>query len=205
MTLSREITKTEKMLIGLLAVIIVGVIYFFFVFTPVNNRISEIESILVTTEDEILTLEGQQTLMISMEDAIKKAQAEPKVIEAPDYDNVKNVVAMLNGIMAGTEGYTITFEALKDKELEGAVIRRNGKISFLCDNYAQAKDVINKLYAGPYRCQISDMTIRANGTGAGQSQDDVTISKNDVQVDMMITYYEVKLANTVEANSATAS
>lgn len=179
--MGRSFTKREKVLLIILAVLLVGCFYYLFVLQPALNTISSAESRYTALQDEILI---QQTV------ALKKAELQQQIAEAeaagvnqktlPAYDNTKNELAALNGILAEANSYSITFA---DADTSQSLIRRGVSISFTTDSYAAAQSVLAKLINCQYSCLVTDITITAGSAGS-------TSSTGSVSSTAAVTFFE---------------
>ena len=67
------------------------------------------------------------------------------------------VLNQLYGILGRTTDYSLSFT---DPEVqEDGTVRRNISMSFHCDSYTDAKDVIGDLTDSQWRCLVSNLSI----------------------------------------------
>ncbi len=161
--LSRKFTTREEILLLILAVILLGELYFLLVHQRVEREFAEAktrtETATVTYDIESVKAEKKQ----EMQEKIREALRDSSVRPLPDYDNSTNVVAYLNGVMAGTEEYNLVFNAV---DLSNYVAMRPINMSFSCVGYAAVRDIVAQLENGPYYCEVTGLSMSvANETG----------------------------------------
>ena len=152
--MSRDFTLPEKILLLVLALILLGLVYYWFVDQTVRSSITasniEAESIqtqMDAVEKRILYLQSLQNTMDELEDA-------GNLSWMGSYNNSKAEVAFLNDILADTQQYSIAFAAVTRS---GDQIRRNFTLKFQTRNYKAAQDIIVRLCSGTDRCLVGDI------------------------------------------------
>ena len=152
----------EKVLLVILALIVVGLAWYQFVFVNVQNQISEIQSQTADAEDTVAVDQAKLVEMNKMQTAIKQYEAEGlKKTAMPSFDNTQNVMNQLNAILASTSNYALTFDDL-DTTTETGVVRRGVTLTFGCASYADAKAVLVNLSQGAYPCEIDSVSMVDN-------------------------------------------
>ena len=152
--MSRDFTLSEKIMLLILALILLGLVYYWFVDQTVRSSITasniEAESIqtqMDAVEKRILYLQSLQNSMDELEDA-------GNLSWMGSYNNSKAEVAFLNDILADTQEYSISFAAVTRS---GDQIRRNFTLKFQTRNYKAAQDIIVRLCSGTDRCLVGDI------------------------------------------------
>ena len=152
--MSRDFTLPEKILLLVLALILLGLVYYWFVDQTVRSSITasniEAESIqtqMDAVEQRILYLQSLRNSMDELEDA-------GNLSWMGSYNNSKAEVAFLNDILADTQEYSIAFAAVTRN---GDQIRRNFTLQFQTRNYKAAQDIIVRLCSGTDRCLVGDI------------------------------------------------
>ena len=175
----RKLTVREKMLMGILGVLVLFCIYYMGFFVPVSDRIE-------ASNNENLALEEQIVLADAKVDQMKQMESELEAIlsgemgevkELPAYDNGYNVMNELSNILSVTNQYNISFSGAV---LEGGIARRNLSLDYQCDRYQSAKEVLTKIYESDYRCMFKDLYLNRSGN-MGMEQYHVAVD---------ITYFE---------------
>lgn len=183
--IKKGLSKRDRILLVLLALVVVGVVYYFLVYKPTTERIAALQAQQAQVQTEIDALTTKAALLAKMKNELPGLQESNKAVAA--YDNLKPVMAALNGIMMPSQEFDITFST-QSLEEGGDLIRRDVKISFLCENYARAKRIINDLDDIAFRCQISSVSITSEGqTGAGGEAD---LNQGAVRGAVSITFFE---------------
>lgn len=184
MIFQRKFNAREKVLLCILAVIIVAGIYYFFVQLPVSRTISSATAEKAALEEELLALEILQVRYDKMTQELAEVGDMPQV-ETPEYDNLLRLMAFLNGALAPTDEYDLSFDSIETAE--NGIIRRKVNMTFTASNYRTARNVVKALQNCPYRCVISDMQfepVKEKGT------ETAFLAEGKLQVTMTVTYFE---------------
>ena len=183
--MNRKFTPRETLLLVVLAVMLVCVCYSRLVWLPTAEAITEAESqaSAAQTDLDAQTIVAQR--MREMEEALNEVRGEETgpVVIYPPYNNLQNVMLLLNEILASTTDYDLDFAPVSFEE---GMALRVVTMRFTCNGYDQAKAIVSQLYGGPYRCEIGDFSMRA--TSSGEAQADLVTSP--VAVSLSITFYE---------------
>ena len=91
--LTYTFSKREKVLLVILAVILLAVVYYRFIFVAVNDQVDSLESQIAATEDQITVDTAKSLELKSMQAAIEDYQAAGRSqIVMPAYEDRKSVV-----------------------------------------------------------------------------------------------------------------
>lgn len=159
--LTYTFSKREKVLLAVLAVILVIVAWYVLVYQNVNNQITSLNSQIADVQTQTTTDTAKVAQMNTMQRAIDDNKAKgvkPSVL--PAYDNVQPLMASLNTILAGTNNYQMKFDNLDWSQ--GNVVQRGVTITFGCNDYASAKNVVTSLEKGAYPCNVDTVSITDN-------------------------------------------
>ncbi len=189
----RNLTKREQAMILILIVLIIFMVYNLLVLTPVAKEMSNIQKSKYDVEDA-LQVEMIKSLrlqyMKNQLAALSKNPGQLSVI-TPTYDNSQDLIKELAAILSGVTNYDLNFTQVKE---EGAIVRRTIAINFTCVGYEKAGQIIKQLSASRYRCRITDFSIAARSGAASTSVQAADISKDTIQVTLMVVFYELKAA-----------
>ena len=185
--MSRDFTLKEKIILLVLALVLLGTLYYFGVDQPVrraiNNTVSERE--MLNTE-----LTGLNQTVASL----KKMQTELDTLEGDtvygkmgSYNNSKAELDELNTILKDAQSYDISFN---DVTKEDDLIRRSFSLTFTASDYNKAQELITELCQGEWRCLVSDISF------ASPNSD---LSQGSVSVGLNATFYETMVDGTVDS------
>lgn len=175
--LNRPFTKREVVLILVLAVILLAMVYYRFVYVPVQDQISALDTTALEDQIQAETIRAQQ---------IKKMQTEmsqnknASLGEVATYDNQKNELNELNDIFQDADTFNLNFE---QPVASDNTVRRNINITFTASGYDTAEKIISSIYSGRYRCLISDLDMQA-------AADTSSMQSGEVSCSMTVTFYE---------------
>ena len=155
--MKRKLTSREWMLLGVLAVLAVVSAYVAFFYMPMTSArdaaLAEAQSCEEQNAALQIRLEEKKRMERELEEIFNR-DAHP--LGLPDYDNLKPVIIELNGVLASTENYSLSFATVDDSQ---SVVRREIAISFTCGSYDAAKDVLQRLHDSLYRCMLNNVSI----------------------------------------------
>ena len=175
--MNRELTKREKVLLLIFAVLLIAVGYYKLLLEPINNQIESYRSLTQEEQMQMDTAQLQAVRMQQMEAEIAQAKAAGIERTIPDYDNSAVLLPQLYQIMDSTIEYAMDFDEIT---FEGNIAARPVQIEFETANYQKARRVIDKLCTTGYAMQIEDMTI----------QEARTTDKRSVHTYLSITVFE---------------
>jgi hypothetical protein len=129
----------------------------------------------------IATSMEKVTKMDEMQAELDEIFARPadEITEIAPYDNKEVVLNQLYGILGRTSDYSLNFT---DPEVQDdGTVRRNISMSFHCNSYTAAKEVIRDLTDSHWRCLVSNLAISC---GEGN------MMRYGVDVTATITFFE---------------
>ncbi|MCF0146115.1 MAG: hypothetical protein HUJ73_05965 [Eubacterium sp.] len=185
MKLSREFTKKEMVLLIILAALLLGLVYWRFVYVPTQDKIKAYD----TSELEILyQAEEVRALKIqSMRDQMEEEAESGRGLIQP-YSNQKNELNTLNQIFSSADEFKISF---KTPVAEGDLVRRSVEIVFTAKSYEDAEKIVSDLDSCDSLCLISDLKMKAEDNG--------DVASGRIQGSLTVTFYETLYgANTTE-------
>ena len=173
----RSFTTREKVLMLILAVMLCGLAYYYIIQVPVTTQLSELSNQKSEIETEMLIAQSKQMQIQRMQNELEELAAAPggPMAAVPEYDNVQNVMNLLNQTLAGTLDYSVRFQQF---DLSEQFVRRVVSITFTTADYNQAKATVQTLASAPYRCQVGNLSIG--------------VSEQGVTTDMTITFFEAQ-------------
>ena len=181
--MSRDFTPAEKALLVILALVLVGLAYYYFVDIPVRDAIKSSEAEADMLQTELNAVQQRATYLQGVQrdlDELERAQGHSWM---GSYNNSKAEVKFLNDVLADTMKYTINFA---DVTRNGDQIRRNFTLQFQTRDYAAAQDIMTRLLRGENRCLVGDMKCSVDKDGV-------------VIVDALATFYETMVGGVPDA------
>lgn len=177
--MKRKLTPREWMLLIVLAILVVGAAYVLLFRTPViaarDDAIAEADSCREQTQ----ALQDRMLEKQRMERELDKIFAEnDNPLALPDYDNLQPVMRELNTVLTAAKNYSLSFANVDDSK---NIVRREISVSFACDSYNAAKNVLQRLDDSPYRCMLNNVSV-----SMGQRDNE------QVSVNASIVYFECK-------------
>lgn len=172
--LTYTFTPREKMMLAILAFVGILIAWYQFVFLRFQNQISALDAEIATVQDEIALSQSRATALQSMKTMVEEYRAQgidPLLL--PAYDNTKSLMAYLNGVLASSTDYSMSFDNPEISEDDGYV-HRTGTITFNADSYKSARSIAEAIARGPYPCQVdalgvTDNSVQKKGSGKSES------------------------------------
>lgn len=167
--LNYTFSRREKFLLLVLAVILLAMLWYFFVWQGAANQRQAIDSEIAEIEAQTLVANNKVSKLATMQQAIdqqKAAGAKPSSL--PAYDNTTALMAQLNTVLASTTDYKLTFDEL-DRSAEG-VVARGVTITFGCESMDAGRSVLQQLEGGPFACRIDSATIASTNSADSKTQ-----------------------------------
>ena len=184
---SRNFTRAEKVLLLILALILVGLVYYLAVDRPVRSAIETAKAECEALENEMLVASAKAQHLKKLETEMDEMKADGSDSYMASYNNSKEEVALLNDILSDTQQYTITFANVTRSNDQ---IRRNFTLQFRTADYAAMQKVIEGLSGSEYRCQVGDIQCSVVKEKDGRSY---------VSASVTATFYETMVGGTPDA------
>ena len=175
--MSRNFTRTEKTLLIVLAIILIGLAYYKFVYTNIEETIATANAEAETLQSELDVQQVQLAELQKMQNELDEIEADPHVSRIESYNNSKAEIAFLNDILEDSIQYSISFG---DVTRSGDTIRRNFTLQYQTGNYADAEAITKALTDGSMRCLVGDMRCSTDEEGL------VTVSETATFFETMV-------------------
>ena len=154
-----KLSLRETVMLLFLVVLLIGVGYYMGFYTPLQNEMASIAVQTTDCDSMIATSMAKVTKMDEMQAELDEIFARPadEITEIAPYDNKEVVLNQLYGILGRTSDYSLNFT---DPEVQDdGTVRRNISMSFHCNSYTAAKEVIRDLTDSHWRCLVSNLAI----------------------------------------------
>lgn len=176
--MKRQFSNREKTLIVILALMVIFCIYYILVDQPVRETIESATLRRTEAESQLQIEQARLTQLHAMQQALATLD-ESAQADVPDYDNVQEVVDLLNNAMALSSNYTLTFQSVTKS---GAIASRTVSMSFSCRDYETAKTIMRMLDESQYRCRLNSLSMSCSGG--------TDVRESSVSVSTSVTFYE---------------
>lgn len=160
--LSRDFTRTEKILIAVLALILLALVYYQFVDKSVRQSITNAESEAQMLQTQLDAVQVKLATAQKIKNNMDQLEAEGNLSWMGSYNNSKEEVAFLNGILGATMKYSISFAEVTRS---GDQIRRSFTLEYQTPDYLSAQDIIVKLRESRNRCLVDDVKCTVDKDG----------------------------------------
>jgi hypothetical protein len=181
--LSRNLKTSEKVLILILVIILLGLVYFRFVDQNIRSSITSSNAEAESLQLELDTAQAKLTRLQSMKAELDQVESEGKSSRMESYNASKEEIAFLNDVLHDAQVYTISFEEVTR---DGDQIRRNMTLQFRTKNYKEAEKIMKKIGECEYRCLIGDLQCNIADDGT-------------TTVGMVATFYETMVGGTADS------
>ena len=176
-----KLSLRETVLLVFLVVLLIGVVYYMGFYTPMQNEMAAIASQSSDCDSMITASMAKVMKMEEMQAELDEIFSRPadEITEIAPYDNKEVVLNQLYGILGRTTDYSLNFT--DPSVQDDGTVRRNISMSFHCDSYEAAKEVIRDLTDSQWRCLVSNLAI---------SCDEGDMMGYGVNVSATITFFE---------------
>lgn len=183
--LTYKMSRREKALVLVLAIILVAVAWFVFVYQNSNDQVTRIEGEIFSTESQIELMSARANQIAQMEDEIAEQKAKGvKPVEVPEYDNMQPLMAQLNKIMSAATSYSLSFDELDTSN--SAFAARGVRIDYEVGTYAEAEAIVHALAEGKYPCRIDTVSIKEKASKSAKASS----SGATVSASVHVTFFE---------------
>ena len=180
--MSRDFTTAEKILLVVLALILVGLAYYYFVDIPVRNSVDNAQAEVNTLQAELDAIEMRLSYLRGIQKNLDELGDIENLAWMGSYNNSKAEVKFLNDVLANTIKYSINFANVARN---GDQIRRNFTLQFQTADYPEAQEIMTQLLQGENRCLVGDMKC--------------SIDNNGVNITATATFYETMVGGVADA------
>ncbi len=191
MNLNRKILSVREL--ALLGILIITAVYYFVIQGPVAKQTAAYEEKLAEIN---IQLEEAQVKMVekarmekAIEDIFQKYDENPPI--TPNYNNVNHIIGELNGILAETYDYNLTFDAESIDSNYENIVRRPIAISFSTSTYDMAIAKLRQINKSPNKYLIQNVTITRSDYGYNDYSGRAS-SQSKYTVVMTLTSFEYK-------------
>lgn len=165
----RKLTFREKVLLIILGIVALVSSYILLFYIPNSEKIELLEGEIAQKSNMVAECQAMVADQKRMELKLEKFKvgAESRY-PMPYYDNIQNVILILDRILPPTNQYAVDFsvkeverqeEKEESKQAKQPVVERQTTIPFVCNNYMQVKDTLKKISSGTIPCLIQDLEI----------------------------------------------
>ncbi len=196
--LSRDFTRAEKIILVILALVLVGLAYYQFVYKMVAESIQKAHAEAEAIRVEMTGVNAKIQRMEEMQAELESIQSNPNASYMGSYNNSKEELAFLNDVLGGALQYNITFSNVTR---DGDQIRRNFSLQFTTEDYASMERIISRLCDGKLRCLINDISYsvsRYNYSAADRERYGVDWYER-VNVNCTATFFETMVGGVEDA------
>ncbi len=196
--LSRDFTRAEKIILVILALVLVGLAYYQFVYKMVAESIEKAHAEAEAIRVEMTGVNAKIQRMEEMQAELESIQSNPNASYMGSYNNSKEELAFLNDVLGGALQYNITFSNVTR---DGDQIRRNFSLQFTTEDYASMERIISRLCDGKLRCLINDISYsvsRYNYSAADRERYGVDWYER-VNVNCTATFFETMVGGVEDA------
>lgn len=174
--MNRRLTLQQNIALVVISIILLGVLYYFAVWETTSKTMETYD--VTQLEDQLLTVQVKAQRMLQME-KVNEENADRTTGLVAGYNNLQNEIVELNRILGNADSYQINFE---DATVDGGTVRRNISISFASSSYDRAKEILQLLQNGKYKCLLRNIQMTAMDSGLEQT--------SQVRVSLSVTFYE---------------
>lgn len=189
MNLSKQLTRRECVLLAILGVLLLFSAYFFLVHRPVTEGLARTRQEREELAVELTVLDAKQQSMTRMQAELDALLQQPNTAQIPHYDNLEQIMGFLDTLLAPASDYTLGFNGLTPDE-DTTILRRVMTLTFTCDSYQLARDIVLQMQNCPYRCQLDQLGITPAVLPNTRSDEQRPLTQGPVTVSLCVTFFE---------------
>ena len=189
---NHNFTTREKVLILILAVLVVGLCYYWFVDMPVRTGIEQAEAKKESLQTELDGVNLKLAELQRMQSELDSLNQSGRSGYMGSYNSGKAELGELNSVLMSSDEYAIAFS---DVTREKNQIRRAFSIQFTTVGYDAAKQTIIDLEKCSYRCMVNDINCSPEGT-TDKDEVDLKTWKGKITVSATATFFETMVGGT---------
>ncbi|MBQ9387601.1 MAG: hypothetical protein IJU01_02940 [Lachnospiraceae bacterium] len=168
-------SKALKVLFAVLIVLLPALAYYRFVFVPCGREKDRLLNEISLSEEELSEEQSKNASLEELRSRVESGKKKGSVVY--DYDNAFNELNFLSETLGSVPDYNLGFgEPFTE---DGIFARRSVDVSFVAENYAQAKEILKRMANCPYRLIVKDVSIvpdRSGGKSAITLENDCRVS-----------------------------
>lgn len=181
--MNREFTKSEKILLVLLSILLVGLLWYRFVYLTTEDMIKSLKEKKQTTQADLDLANAKVERLEQMKWEMDGMDLDEDTSRMESYNNSKNETAFLNQVLRGVDDYAISFS---DITRDGNQIRRSFSLQFVTKSYKEAEYIVDDLQSGEYRCLVDDINY--------------SLSDNkNIYINLTATFFETMVGGTPDS------
>ena len=188
------LSTREIVMIVFLVILLSAVLYYMLFLTPLKEELASVESDISNVETLKESNISKLSQMNKMESELKELKEQNDIddlSQVPVYDNSVEVVSALNlYLKVNSLSYNLDLET--PEIAEDGTVRRVIDMTFQCQSYDDARDVINELTNSKWRCLVGSTIITADDDG-------IDVTNSVVTVQVTITFFEISDSEPIEA------
>ncbi|MBR2547691.1 MAG: hypothetical protein IKF07_05835 [Eubacterium sp.] len=181
--MSREFTTSEKILIAVLSILLVGLLYYRFVYVTTEEMTSTLKSRADIAQADLDLANAKIAKLENMEKEMDEMDISEDTSRMESYNNSKRETAFLNQVLRGVSDYSISFTEITR---DGDQIRRTFTLQFETKSYNDAVGVVSDLTHGEYRCLVDDINYSLN-------------DNNVIYINLTATFFETMVGGTPDS------
>jgi beta-glucosidase/6-phospho-beta-glucosidase/beta-galactosidase len=200
--LSRDFSRGEKIILIILAIVLVGLVYYQFVDKAVRESIEKANAEAEAIKVELTTVNAKIKRMEEMQAELDSITSDPNASYMGSYNNSKEEIAFLNDVLSNALQYSISFSNVTR---DGDQIRRNFSLQFTTSDFSGMEKVMKQLCDGKLRCLINDISYsitRYNYSAAEREEYGVDYYER-VNLNCTATFFETMVGGTEDAGLPT--
>ncbi|WP_026664549.1 type II secretion system protein GspM [Butyrivibrio sp. FC2001] len=170
--LNKELTGTEKILLVILGIVIIGALYYLLIFTPIENGIEAARSEQQALETELSVTKARLEKIERMQ-ADVSSEDKSGISYMPSYNAGKEEIDFLHTLLGKATDYSVKFTNISREE---DLIRRDFAMSYTAGSLAQAEKILKELEDSELRCLVGDMSISPFFRESNLQDGEVTVS-----------------------------
>lgn len=184
-TLTRDFNVTERILLGVLGILLIAVAYYYLVHLAVADDLAAARAERDNLQTELSVVQARVSQLDRMQSELGGMEFGPTTSRMESYNNSKAEIALLNDILTAANQYSISFSGVSR---DGDQIRRSFQLSFTTSSFDMAERILSRLTHSSCRCLVGDVNCSFSDKAGGE-----------VSLSLVATFYETMAGGTPDA------
>ena len=181
--LNRNFSTKEKLLIVILGILLIGLIYYKFVYVRLSTALKETRAEAQSLQTDLDAANARIAELQQMENQLSGIGSTGLLGRMGSYNNSQAETAFLHTVLANVTNYSLSFD---DVTRDGNQIRRGFSLRYTTPNYDSAEAIMKELENGEFRCLINDVSCSVGNNGV-------------TNINLNGTFYETMVGGTPDA------
>lgn len=161
---NRSFNLTERLLLLVLSLLLVGLAYYRMVHEPVSSQLESLNAERRSLETELDSVQMRAAQLSNMKRELTWIDSQDQMFRMESYNNVSNEFVLLSEALAPASEYRLD---MGTAQLSGSMVRRPFTLQFTVGSEQEAKQILTTIVRSRGRCMIGDIDCSVDRDESG--------------------------------------